>query len=389
MSDGGEASGGGNTVPGGDTAGSDSDQAGASTEMGGAGDELGGGSGATNLGGSDDTAGSSGERSVAGAPSTDGGAAVGGAADGNAGTGALGDGGASDAAVAQPHSLVVVQDDSLGLSGRLAVDKRGRVYRMDEENVYRVRGSEADVFLSTDDVADLVGDEVNWGFEDIDIGPDQRMYLAFGRRILRSEGPHQVEVWQDFTDRSWLPAYQHLRVLAEDQVVFTNEWGLSLITPSSAPAVYNAQQLGWAQGCATENLAVARSGVFLYEPGCNTSPLVRGNTAGTGVGLLYETEYQGSSPLSAANFLALARDWNDGFYVLIEEEGSGKPQLYHLTESSTQAAGIELITTTPTFAEAREAYSPVAFSNGCSMAAAPDGSLYIQSYYQLWRVWPH
>jgi hypothetical protein len=61
-----------------------------------------------------------------------------------------------------------------------------------------------------------------------------------------------------------------------------------------------------------------------------------------------------------------------------------------LNEDSDQASGIELINTIPSLAQAQAQASKIetfAFDY-CSIAGAPDGSVYLVTYSQLWRVAP-
>ena len=271
----------------------------------------------------------------------------------------------------------------------IAVDDQGRVFINDENNVYVVTGATPSVFLSRTDVIGLSDTSFGiLGFQDLDIGPDQQLYVAIGRTILRTNTAHTAALWRDLSASYSLPFYESLAVVGIDRVALATSSGLFDVTPAAAKLVYDPKTLNWGDSCATEDLSAARSGVFLYQPGCNGSPLVRGDVDGSGVGVLYKSEYAGGSPLKASNFVCSARDPKGGFYVVTRVPDGLAPELYHLTEDSDQVNGIELIDTTPTLAQAQSSQTETFGFDYCAIAGAPDGSVYLVTYSQLWRVAP-
>jgi hypothetical protein len=87
--------------------------------------------------------------------------------------------------------------------------------------------------------------------------------------------------------------------------------------------------------------------------------------------------------MNANNFLCAARDPLGGFYVIGHTpDGS---QLYHLCEGATRYAGYKQIPTKPTFTEAANGSLKFRY---CSLVAASDGTVFIQSYNQVWQVTP-
>jgi hypothetical protein len=65
-------------------------------------------------------------------------------------------------------------------------------------------------------------------------------------------------------------------------------------------------------------------------------------------------------------------------------------RIYHLPDGATDKGQATLVETTPSLADAQAAAAqtdPLSFVF-CSMAAASDGSLYLQTFQQLWKVSP-
>jgi hypothetical protein len=141
-------------------------------------------------------------------------------------------------------------------------------------------------------------------------------------------------------------------------------------------------------GCACQDLAADRSGTFLYQSGCNGYPLLRGQTDGSGVGVLYPTSLVGPSDIAADNFLCVARDPAGGFYLAVDDPNDGAPRLYHVADDAQGRSGLTWIETAPSFAEASQQRSNVFGFDFCSLATAPDGTVYFQTYAQLWKVSP-
>ena len=269
----------------------------------------------------------------------------------------------------------------------IAVDSRGRVYVGDYANVFMVEADAVTTYLTAAEAGGT-------GLGDFDIGPDDRLYIAMGvptpgqpLRVVRSNQPHQVEPWIDLSPT--LSDLSKLAVIDDGAIGVISRAGFWTFTDGGGTQVYSASNLGGTDGCATQDLAAARSGVFLYQPGCNGSPLVRGHSDGTGVAVLYSTTYHQPSALAATNFLCVARDPSGGFYVIvINESDDGSPRLYHVADDAQGTSGLTLIETAPSFAQAKARASNVFGFRYCSLAAARDGTVYFQSYAQLWKVLP-
>lgn len=220
----------------------------------------------------------------------------------------------------------------------------------------------------------------------MDIGPDDVLSIISGDTILHSSSPREVEVWRELPAASWFQSYQSISVYSADAVAIARAEGISFATDDDLRLRYDTVALG-AGACGREDLSVAPSGVFLYASGCTELPLLRGNVDGSGVGVLYATENLGESPLRTDDFLCSARDPRGGFYLVVHTETGLAARLFHLTETSGDRQGFTEVQTVPSLVEVSEGEFDSTFSY-CAMAVAPDGSVYIQTFGQLWRLSP-
>jgi hypothetical protein len=269
----------------------------------------------------------------------------------------------------------------------MAVDEMDRVFVSDSANVYVVDGSSVSTYLTIGDVVDPPTSES--GFGDMDIGPDGQLYLIVATgpfapvRVVRSAIAHQEQPWVDI---SMVGQAQELSVISDGRVAIVSNTGFWTFTATDAQHVYDISLLGPADNCATKDLAAAPSGVFLYQSGCNGYPLLRGNADGSGVSVLYQA---GSAPpIPASNFLCLARDPLGGFAVVADDPTDYAPRLYHVAENTEGVMGATLIETTPSFVEAKRSQDEAFGFDFCSVATARDGTVFIQTYSQLWKISP-
>jgi hypothetical protein len=267
----------------------------------------------------------------------------------------------------------------------IAVDSRGRVYVGDHDNVFMVEADAVTTHLTATEAGGT-------GFGDFDIDSDDRLYIVtvgrtpgLGVSVVRSSQPHQIDPWIDLSPT--LTDASKLAVIDDGTIAVISRAGFWTFTDAGGAQIYSQSQMVGSSGCATQDLAAAPSGVFLYQPGCNGSPLLRGHSDGTGVGILYNTSFGQPSEISASNFLCVARDPSGGFYVVVDGIGE-TPRLYHVAEDAQGTSGLTWIDTTPSFAQAKARASSVFGFRYCSLAAARDGTVYFQSYAQLWKVAP-
>lgn len=293
-----------------------------------------------------------------------------------------------DAAVDAPASMKltqVVAEGPWGLGGRgLAVDQNGNLFVAAVEAVYVSSGAEASVYLSRDDISAILGPEYplpDW--DDLDVGPDGLVYLLSSQHIIRSANAHQGEVLRKF-----LPIVfpRHLAVFSPDiSFVLTANRELFRIDATGYALVYDISQMHGVNACVGEELEIQRSGTFLYLPGCDGSPVVRGHVDGSGTIALFDGH---PNALNARFFLCAARDPAGGFFIMIEDDTTNDPKLMHFDEGVSAMAGYRTITTSPSLADAVIEHELVFDFSDCQMAAAHDGSVWIRTEKQLLRLTP-
>src|SRR6188768_264752 len=271
----------------------------------------------------------------------------------------------------------------------MAVDSTGLVYVQDELNVYVVDGDVIDVFVTAEEAA---GPGAH--FQDMDIGPDDQLYISTYDTIVKTGTAHSAEVWGNYRGPDGLYMIQgKLSVISDDEVLLAADHALYRLNHSESEVVYEDEEntaLQWHTGCTCQELTTSRSGVFLYQPGCNGSPILRGNADGSGVGVLYDSRFgDDKHALDADNFLCSARDPEGGFYVVVDSADYDVGSvLFHLTEDSNESRGFGTVPTVPTLTQA-EVIADETFSfRFCSLAVAPDGVVYMQTMSQLWRIVP-
>jgi hypothetical protein len=278
----------------------------------------------------------------------------------------------------------------------IAVDDFNRVYVGDDATVFVVDGTSIGTYLAVTDAPNPNGARL--GFGDLDIGPDGQLYIvstaflvgtSWTVGIVQSSTAHHAQPWADL---SAVDQPQKLAAIDGGHVGLVSRDGFWTFTEQGGQVVYDMTRLKDTFGCASQDLAAAPSGIFLYQPGCNAYPILRGQADGSGVGVLYDTVVlQPSSPLPADNFTCVARDPSGGFYMIVDVyvDGSTEPRLYHVAEDAQGTTGLTWIPTVPSFGEAKKTQNDSVFGfDFCSIAVARDGTVFYQTYGQLWRVSP-
>lgn len=252
----------------------------------------------------------------------------------------------------------------------IAVDHEDRVFITDFDRVYVVDGSNVETYLEAE--------MTHGGFYDLDIGEDDALYLLTGDAILASTEPNTTRVHRSL-DRIGMA--RDIGVVEGDRIGVVAD-GLYTVNSTNAVRVYADHMFEGNSGCATADFAMQRSGVFLYEPGCNGSPLIKGNLDGSGEAVLFQSTLgDPEPPFEAENFICTARDPTGGFKVMIRDFNFA-PHLLHIDEDGSWRS----ISTTPSLAEAQRDHS-TAFEFGfCSMAVGPSGVIFVQTIAQLWRI---
>jgi hypothetical protein len=320
-----------------------------------------------------------------------GGTGGGGARAGQGGTGALAGGAGksstSTVGVAKLERIVTGAPWEVGQQTTgIAVDHDGRVYVNDETAVYRVTGTKVEKFLTAAEIeADLTIDAQVPHLDDLDITPDDQLYVMASGILVATSAPHTFQLLLDM--RVYTDFYEpsHLGVVTGGYAAVVKNDGLWHVA-SATENVYAPEALHWSSGCACEDLAVAQTGTFLYQPGCNGSPLIRGDVNGGDVGVLYDSVFNKDNPLEAQNFLCVARDPAGGFYVVVDND-LNHTELYHLDENADDGTGVRRIETKPTLQSERETEDSPFAMRYCSIAVDPvSGSVNLVTFADLWRI---
>jgi hypothetical protein len=272
----------------------------------------------------------------------------------------------------------------------IAVDSKGVIFISDAEHVFRVEGTTVSIHLDLADVAFETG-QGSLTFQDLDIAADDTLYIAAGGLLLRSDSdaPHRLYLWNNFDEDATAQSRAQVGAITPGRAIVVDDEGMKELTDDGVFERYSVVDLARTAACATEDLASAPSGVFLYQPGCDESPLLRGHASGAGVDILYRAGLAGSKPISASNFVCTARDPAGGFYVVTRQAAGFAPILYHVDENASPNDDARYVPTTPSLAEQQMLVwnDPLAFYF-CSMAVAPDRSIVFQTFSQLWRIFP-
>jgi hypothetical protein len=282
----------------------------------------------------------------------------------------------------------------------MAVDEQDRVYIEDGTNVYLVDGPNVSTYLTFAELTAKTNVTRPSQIMDLDRGPDGLLYILVGgadgllieypqikimpSALVRSAAAHVAEPW---IDTSMLTFPKCMTVQSAGRAAVVSQEGLTLVSDQGSQAIYKQNQLLNTIYCAWEHLVTAPSGVFLHLRGCNDSTLYRGNLDGSGVTLLYHgNQLLPDVRQNEANFVCTTRDPAGGFYFVLGRPGDFMgPHLYHVSEDASR---LELVQTSPTFQEVVGTQSDQLAFDFCALAAAPDGTIFYQTFTQLWRISP-
>jgi hypothetical protein len=302
-----------------------------------------------------------------------------------------GDGGSSDAGDGGGRALVqIVGGAPWGdpeSAAQIAVDHHDRVYVLDSSMVYVVIGSTIQGYMSVSEAQAIAGAPMIDQLRDLDIASDDTLLILLDHAVIQSTAAHTGIVLHSWTSSPELLNPSRLGVIAPSRAVVTDNHGLHTVTASGSLLVYDAGQVQSGQGCVVDDLAMSYSGAFLYQVGCNGSPLLTGNVNGSGVATLYRTAQQG--PFDVQNFECTARDPAGGFYSLVSMASTMQPSLYHIAANAMGGSGPVEVPTVPSLVQAKQqaGNGSLAF-DFCSLAVAVDGNVFIKTADQLWRLAP-
>ena len=282
----------------------------------------------------------------------------------------------------------------------LTVDAANRLFRADSNYIYLLDGGLFRTYMSIGEALAGVRLTEPGGFADIDTGSDGMLYvLLHGNAgdavpsalvVGRSSSAHLATRLLDVRPEDATV----MRVIAPGQVgIFHFFGGLFTASPAGRQLVYSGASLGafCSQGNGTRGmLAAGPSGLFLFSRGCDGSGMLRGNLDGSGVIELYKPS---ASPISADDFICLARDPTGGFYMMVTGDGTGATptsgtRLYHVADDASGTSGFTRVGITPSFDQARRAEVNQAVFTTCALAAAPDGTVYVQTLNEVWKIAP-
>jgi hypothetical protein len=277
-----------------------------------------------------------------------------------------------------------------------AADSTGRVFVMDPKHIYVVEGADVSVFLTIQETVDQLGLATYYKFTDLDIGADDTLYISLGDIVVTAPAPKTVAIWGNYVgEHQWSGSYTTKMAVIDDHSILIIEGdGLYRLDHEDATLLYSqdAEGRAWDSDCASHDLAASRAGVFLYQPGCTGSSLLKGQADGSGTSVLYETNLgdDAKSPLNSDDFECVARDPSGGFYAVVDNYFSETPgvSLYHLTDDVTSTSGYALVPLSPSLTQAKMETKETFAFDYCSLAVAPDGTIYFQTFSQLWKITP-
>jgi len=262
----------------------------------------------------------------------------------------------------------IIQD-----TGGIAVDPNERVFIADGITVYMVEDGIVTPWL---EAADGISSPM-----DVDVDENGLLYVIdmFDRRVVQSSAAHELEVLVDVPQ---LSTPINLGVLAPGQVAIRSLMdGLWTATAAGAEPLFGERELMGASGCATEELAVSLSGVFVYQPGCNGSPMVMGTLDGTELWLSFESDF--GAPGSYTNSLCSTRAPGGGFYAALQFDISTH-RLVYVEEDAGNGGGWGYVETSPTYAELEQLTNETFGFRYCGIAVSSSSTLYFQTSRELW-----
>ena len=258
-----------------------------------------------------------------------------------------------------------------------AVDSQENLYVSDGQSIFVVRAGVVSVYLSQATIG------ATSAIQSLDVAPDDTLYFLAGNAIYHATAPEQVALQHQVTAAQvvmWLGVVDDNQALVLDYY----EAGLEKIVGATETLLYNGTTIPGATDCSSQSLAVQRDGVFFYLPGCNGSPLLKGNSDGSGAGVLLQSEL--SPRLVADNFNSVTRDPAGGFVLSVENNaGTWNNALIHCDENGNW---FEIVTSPPMGTYVGSIIDDIFEFHSRPVAVGPSGAIYVVGIHSIYRLSP-
>lgn len=259
----------------------------------------------------------------------------------------------------------------------MAVNGQDQVFLANGDTLWMIDGETISIYLGPDD-----GD---FNFYDIDFDEAGLMYLLDGFQgdILTSSEAGSVDIYrQAGADR--LTFSNFMGVADPSQVLITHRDGLSSVNGADALLVHGDTAFHGSTDCATEDIAVQRSGAFIYNPGCNGSPFVVGNTVDDAPRVFNLNGFG----LEDGAPDCVTRDPAGGFFAVVDYFFENTQQLVHMDEEATESSGWQFALTSPSLDQVESQNEETFAFHYCAIAASSSGKIFYQTLSQLWVLTP-
>lgn len=267
----------------------------------------------------------------------------------------------------------------------LTVTPNGHVLLETAYKIYEIAGNKVSDYLTDVETLAAIGNHDGYGFGGLGLDQQGTVYATFSGSVIRSNGPHQLELWRAEPGSMSAPALG-LSVLGHDDVIAFGTEGMWRITGETAPTpLMSFTAIG--DTCPYPKISLAASGTFLLLRGCAMNGVESGLFDGSVVSnirTLFKGTFPPSGTSSPAQFLCATTAPQGGFYLVVKQNAD--TQLYYLADDATESAGVSKVAISPSLDEASVLTGDHQSMRKCNITAALDGGLYLQSSEVLWRL---
>lgn len=226
-----------------------------------------------------------------------------------------------------------------------------------------------------------------FNFTDVDIDSNGLLYIfddeIVGGQILTSTQEGTYSVYRNVSDLTF-PHF--MAVVKSNLIALTSRQGLSIVTEEGTSLAHDSSVFYGSSDCATEDLAIQRSGAFSYQEGCNGTAMVLGDV-NFGIPRVVRLE-DSELPYTHWATGCTTRNPLGGFISIMFFDTFNTIQLVQFSEDVGNTTGWNIIETNPTIDEVRGASSETFSFRFCAIAASQSGKIYYQTYSQLWVFTP-